>query len=374
MTAQKLGCKSVGFLSKKKALGSIQSDFDLLNPDYEFKLINYESIHKIDFSDIDMLVIDESHSISSFPKPSKWAKQCREIVSKNPSMLVLHLSGTLTPESYSQIYHQYFVSPHSPFWKYQNFYKWAAVYTDTTKKKRVGSFFVRDYSFAFEDLIDKALEGRVLSYTQEQAGFKSKVVEDIHYVNQDVSTLKMIKRLKKDKIIEGKDDVIIADSGAKMQQKMHQMFSGTIKLDSGKRIILNRNKIDYIYKTFKNKRLAIIYNFVAESQAIKEKFGDTITGDLEEFQASDTLHFMGQIMSTKEGTNLSKADLLIMYNIAFSATAYFQIRARLSTIDRPETLLKWIFSRGGIEDDIYRAVAKKKDYTLSYFRKYLKEI
>jgi hypothetical protein len=218
------------------------------------------------------------------------------------------------------------------------------------------------------------MEGRILSFTQEQAGFKSRVIEDIHYVDQHLPTLKIIKQLKRDKIVEGKDDVIIADSGAKMQQKCHQLYSGTIKLDSGKRVILNTNKINYIYKTFRGKRLAIIYNFVAESQAIKQKYGDDITDDLETFQASDTLHYMGQVMSTKEGTNLSQADLLIMYNIAFSATAYFQIRARLSTIDRPETLVSWIFTRGGIEDDIYRTVAKKKDYTLSYFRKYLKGI
>jgi len=80
---------------------------------------------------------------------------------------------------------------------------------------------------------------------------------------------------------------------------------------------------------------------------------------------------MGQVTSVKEGTNLSRADILVMYNIDFSATSYFQSRARLSTIDRPKTEVHWIFTNGGIEYDIYKTVSNKKDYTLSYFKKYL---
>jgi len=29
----------------------------------------------------------------------------------------------------------------------------------------------------------------------------------------------------------------------------------------------------------------------------------------------------------------------------------------------------WVFSEGGIEDDIYKSVIKKKDYTLNHFKK-----
>ena len=368
--AKILGCKKVLFLTKKKAMSSIQEDYDNLNPGYELVLINYQSVHKVNTSGIDMLISDESHGFSSFPKPSLWAKQQRKILSQNLRAYTILLSGTFSPESYSQVYHQFWISPHSPFKQWASFYKWAHEFVDI-KKKRVGHFFVNDYSHAYEGKIDKFLEGYMLSFTQKQAGFKSKVKEEFHIVPQHIPTLKLIKELREHKIVEGTNDTIIADTGAKMQQKCHQMYSGTIKLDSGKRMVLNTVKADYICKTFKNQRIAIIYKFVAELEAIKSVFGDLITNDLEEFQNSDTLHFAGQVSSTKEGTNLSMADILVMYNIDFSATSYFQARARLSTQKRPETNVHWIFSKGGLESDIYKVVSEKKDYTLSYFRKYL---
>ena len=36
------------FITKKKAISSIQSDYDKLNPDYKIQIINYESLHKVD--------------------------------------------------------------------------------------------------------------------------------------------------------------------------------------------------------------------------------------------------------------------------------------------------------------------------------------
>jgi hypothetical protein len=40
----------------------------------------------------------------------------------------------------------------------------------------------------------------------------------------------------------------------------------------------------------------------------------------------------------------------------------------MTTKDRLENQVYWIFSKGGIEKDIYKAVTKKKDYTISHFK------
>ena len=372
ITAERLGCKKVLFVTKKKAISSILKDYALLGSSFKIVVINYQSLHKVDTDGLDIIISDESHFLSSYPKPSKGARDLKAIVNKNKKAYILFLSGTFSPESHSQVYHQFWISPYSPFANHKSFYKWAHEYVNI-KKKRIGHFFVNDYSDAYEGMIDKALDGYILSFTQEQAGFVSSVNEEFHYIGLDLKLTELISKLTKDKIIEGKNDVVIADTGAKMQQKCHQLYSGTIKLDSGKRIVIRDDKAQYIKSNFKGKRIAIIYNFIAEGQAIKSVFGDSITNDLEEFQGSDTLHFYGQVQSTKEGTNLSQADILVMYNIAFSATAYFQARARLSTLERPETNVHWIFTRrGGFEDNIYKVVSKKKDFTLSYFKKYIK--
>ena len=69
-TAQKYGAKKVLFVTKKKAIGSIQSDYDLFNPNFQIIIINYESLHKLQ-SEPDFVIIDEAHSIGAFPKPSR---------------------------------------------------------------------------------------------------------------------------------------------------------------------------------------------------------------------------------------------------------------------------------------------------------------
>ena len=74
-------------------------------------------------------------------------------------------------------------------------------------------------------------------------------------------------------------------------------------------------------------------------------------------------------MSGREGISLRLADVLVFYNIAFSAVSYWQARDRLTTMDRKTNKVYWIFSSKGIERKIYKAVQEKKNYTLSIFKK-----
>ena len=41
----------------------------------------------------------------------------------------------------------------------------------------------------------------------------------------------------------------------------------------------------------------------------------------------------------------------------------------MTTKERLENDVYWVFANKGIEDKIYKAVTKKKDYTLSHFKK-----
>jgi hypothetical protein len=40
----------------------------------------------------------------------------------------------------------------------------------------------------------------------------------------------------------------------------------------------------------------------------------------------------------------------------------------MTTLDRRDNKVYWVFSVGGIEYKIYQAVVKKKDYTVYHFR------
>jgi len=75
-----MNISSVLFVTKKKAISSIEADYKLLNPSYEIKVINYESVHKITTNDFDLIIADESHCLAAFPKPSVRTKRIKEII------------------------------------------------------------------------------------------------------------------------------------------------------------------------------------------------------------------------------------------------------------------------------------------------------
>ena len=100
---------------------------------------------------------------------------------------------------------------------------------------------------------------------------------------------------------------------------------------------------------------------------MQEEFGDDLCTELEEFENTNK-HIALQIVSGREGISLKQADCLVYYNIDFSATSYWQSRDRMTTKDRLKNDIYWIFSKDGIERQIYKAVSKKKDYTLQHFK------
>jgi len=154
-----------------------------------------------------------------------------------------------------------------------------------------------------------------------------------------------------------------------LMQKLHQMYSGTIKFECGVGKVLDNSKAVFIQKEFEGKKIAIFYKFIQEFEMLKAQFPNW-TSDPMEFNEASNLTFLGQIQSSREGINLSSADALIFLNIDFAAVSYFQAKDRLTSKDRTkENIVYWIFSEGGIEEQIYQSVMNKKDYTLSIFRR-----
>ena len=362
----KLKCDDVLFITKLKVVPGIQKDHKDLGCKFKLTCLNYESLHKLEGLNFDVIICDEAHTLGAFPKPSKRAKQVKDLVKKYKSK-VIFLSGTPTPESHSQIYHQLYVHPNNPFKEHINFYRWANDHVKV-KIKYIGAMKVNDYSGAIKDKIMDKVNPLMINYTQEEAGFESSITESIYRVPMKASTYALCDRLKKDLVIQGKDDVILADTGAKLMNKLHQMYSGTIILESGKRQVIDDSKAQFILQAFKGKKIGIFYKFKAEWDLLKEVYGDALTDNLEEFNATDK-NIALQIVSGREGISLRNADVLVYFNIDFSAVSYWQSRDRMTTIDRKFNDVYWIFSKGGIEDKIYQAVQEKKDYTLSYFKK-----
>jgi hypothetical protein len=363
-TANLYKAKNVLFITKKRAIISIENDYNLLKPSYNLTVINNESLHKITPEGYDLLISDEHHRNGAFPKPNQVTKLIKENYSHLP---MIFLSGTPHPESYSQIYHQFWLSNFSPF-KENTFYKWAKTFVNV-KDRHLGYAVVKDYSDANYGLIKPIIKNYMIAFTQEQAGFETEVKENVIKVKMQPITYQVANKLKNDLFIVSKDGrEIISDTAVKLMQKLHQIYSGTVLFEDGTHRVIDNTKAFYIKQRFANNKIGIFYKFKAEYEVLKSVFGQDLTNDLEEFNTTNK-NIALQIVSGSEGISLKNADYLVYYNIDFSSKNYWQSRDRLTTMQRKTNDVYWIFSENGIEEKIYETVIKKKSYTLDLFKK-----
>lgn len=364
--ANEMRVKHVLFITKKKAMSSIEEDYAMLQPSFKMTVINYESLHHVMDDEMwDLIILDEAHGLGAFAKPSERAIMVKDLIDKCRPMVML-LSGTPTPESYSQMYHQVYGIPGNPFSRYKTFYKFAEDHIKVTKKK-INGLYVNDYSGGKESILE-AMKPYTINYSQQEAGFVTQVTEEILEVELKESTKALIKKLQKELVVEGKEETILADTPAKLMMKVHQLCSGTIKFESGNSMVLDTSKAEFIKEYFAGCKIGVFYKFKEELSAIKQVFGDSLCTELSQFESSDK-NIALQIVSGREGISLRQADYLVYYNIDFSATSYWQSKDRMTTKERAFNHVYWVFSKDGIEQEIYKAVIKKKDYTVNHFKK-----
>lgn len=387
--ARQAGWKRVLFLTKKDAMSSIRADYREFgfNQHFVIDIVNDQSMHKIFTEDqylknYDGVIHDEHHRFKSFPKPCLSARQFKQHFSKTPQ---IYLSGTPYPESYSEVYHQFWVSAFSPFGEI-NFYKWVAAGYVNKYTKQLGHGTVNKYERGVKERILPMIEPYMIRLTQKELGYVTEINETVLHVEMKPNTYALINWLKRDKVIEGKNETILADTAVKLQQKLHQLYSGTVLFEAKTETridkdgeeyehklppvskVMDDTKARYIKDNFEGKKKGIFYKFAAELEMLKQVFGENLTTDLDEFNRTDK-DIALQIISGREGVSLKSADALFFINIDFSAVSYWQARDRLTTKERQYNNVYWIFAKGGIEDYIYRQVSKKKHFTVNVFKK-----
>jgi len=364
-TADIYNTENVLFVSKKSALSSVQKDYNNFRFTYNLALINYASLHKIEKRKYDLVIYDEAHSLGAFPKPSKRTKLSKKLFYDVPTIL---MSGTPSVESYSQLYHQFYVSKFSPFKQYTNFYKWAKDFVDK-KELRLPTHTVNDYSHAKVDQIDKIIKPYIVTMSQKEAGFTTEINETILNVPVPELIKKMTKNLIKDRVIEGKHSFVLGDTPAKIQSKVHQIYNGHVITEDAtgetKTVILDTYKVDYIKRQFKGLKIAIMYYYKAEYEMLKNAFD--LAKDIEEFNNTDKNIAIQQ--SATEGMNVSKANALVYLNLGFSGKNYLQSRDRMTVKERETNNVYFIAESDGITSKILDAVRNKKDFNSRMFKK-----
>ena len=369
VAAKRYGAKKVLFLTKKRAIQSIEHDYELLDKPFEITVTNYENLHHVTDNDYDLLICDENHLNSAFPKPNNRTKIIKKRFGK---IAHIYLSGTPAIESGSQWYHSLWMSDNSPFRNYPNFYRWANDYVNV-RMKYLGSRQVRDYTDSKDNLIMAKINHLIYWFTQSEAGFSGSVDEGVLYCRMSDRTNAMLKRLAKDRVIKGATDVILGDTPVKLMSKLHQLESGTVILESEKAIITDTTKAEFIRDKFAGKKIAIFYFFKKELDVIQQVMGDKICTDLATFDTTDKWIALQQV-SGSEGISLKAADFIVYYSWGYSGKNYTQSRDRMSTIDRKENNVIFVFQPGGLMEKIYDTIKNKKKYNDKMFIKDFKTI
>jgi hypothetical protein len=359
--------KAILVVTKKKAIPFIEEDIEKVGL-RGVTVINYESLHKVN-PGYQAVIIDESHSIGAFPKPNQRCRRLKAIC--NETKYLIYLTGTPTPESWSQLYHQLWVAgSRSPWRHYYNFYRWAADHVNVVEK-RIGARTIKDYSGGIEGKILPAIEPMKITVTQAEAGFKGDVDERILKVVMSEESYRIWNELKRHRLVEIGDEVVACDTPADWMNKLHQVCGGTLIMDveEGNKedaVLFDDSKVWAIKREFKGQKIAIIYKYRGERELLLRGI-EGITEDVEEFNGDNDLWFIGQVQSIREGVSLRAADALVMYAIDYSATSYWQVRARAQYKDREVMPLYWVQAGGMLEDQVLARVRKKKNFTLRHF-------
>lgn len=354
------------FITSKKAIPDIQDQIKKSKVNLNITLINYESLHKYIKKKFDFIIIDEGHRLGAFPKPGKI---CKLIQKYFKAYAFLIMSGTPSPESYSQLFHQFWAIGKGPWMKYKNFYRWADKYVNKETVYIGMGHNPIDYSDCKPKVLDDFKKYRV-TMTQKDAGFDGEVIEKIHTIKIPDKIALQLAVLERNLVMDKPD--LTADTAAKLKSYFHQMASGTVIDIDEKAHLLSDYKIKYIKEKFKDKHIAIYYVYRKEGELLKKHFKNW-TDSPEEFKKTNKI-FICQIQSGREGVNLLGADGIIFYNISYSATSYWQARARSQSRTSGDVTIHWIFSSSGVEHAIYEIVQGKKDFTTKHFSDYVRDI
>ena len=364
--ARLYGASKVIVITKKKAIPSILSDYENFKFPYQIVVINYESLHKLEDYNCDLVIYDESHSLSGFPKPSVRTKLCKKLFFNTPCIL---MTGTSAVESYSQYYHQFFVSAYSPFSQYKNFYKWVKDFVEVVEMK-LPTHTVKDYSKANVAKIDEILKPYMVVMTQQDAGFNVKINEHYLTVETPLKIKIVVDILLKDRVVKGSAGYIFGDTPAKLQSKVHQLYNGHCIIEDvngeTSNVILDTYKVDFIRERFKDDKIVIMYYYQNELKMIESVFGEAVTTDIDEFNTTDKSFALQQ--NTTEGINLSKADALVYLNLGFSGKNWIQSRDRMTVMGRKNNNIYVICESDGITEKILESVTKKKNFNSRMFK------
>ncbi len=132
---------------------------------------------------------------------------------------------------------------------------------------------------------------------------------------------------------------------------------GVAKIDKQYLVLANREKIDFILRTFGDTEdLVIMYNYIAEQTKLEEVF-----------KKARIL----QATSFAEGVDLHRHKHLVIYSQDFSTARHTQRRARQANMKRDTPItVHYLLVKKGLSEQVYNTVSvNKRNFVDSVFAK-----
>ena len=346
---------SVLVLTKKKALKDWKDTLRRFPHDKKYTVANYHQCRK--FSRPNLLILDESHNyISGCPDQPVLHKYMQENISIG--IPIIYLSATPHAQGYQMLYHQFALSSWSPWRKYNNFRHWFTKY-GIPSTVWVNSKERAVYTKTYEDLVLPDIQHLFITKTRKELNFPHEPVDKLHYIELDQSTKDIYNELIEDKMYEFGEHVLLCDSPMKLRSSLHMLEGGVAKLENEYIVFNNREKINYILKTWGDtEEIVIYYQYIAEGQKLRLAFRKAT---------------ILQGTSHAEGIDLAHKDTIIIYSQDFSTARHSQRRARQAAMhrDRPITV-HFLLVRSAVSAQVYKTVSvNKQNFVDSVFERRL---
>ena len=198
--------------------------------------------------------------------------------------------------------------------------------------------------------------------------------EDVLELPSQVHTIEKVKptsdykKFKKDRVLIKDDMELVGDTVLTKMLYLRQLAS-----------MYNKNKIDKLKELLESTddRLIIFYNFKYEYELIKDiceslhKPISVVNGsikDLANYNTKDNAVTLCQYQSAAMGINLQKCNKIIYFSLTLSSELFEQSKKRTHRIGQNRTCFYWyLISEKTIDEDIYRTLQERKDYTDKLF-------
>ena len=347
--------KNVLVVTQKSALSDIQTAVSALRLK-GVTLTNYHQVKNLaqSLKPFDLVVIDEAHRwVGGYPKVSQLWKDVKA-VTKGCDMVFS--SGTLTPETYANLFPMLSLSDFNPWPEYQTvrpdwrFNRWFKDYGYPYKIK-MGKFDVPKYDRVKEDKIAKCIKKYVVSITRAEGGHTYEATDKLHRVELSKEQTKFAAKLRKKLYVEKKGVLFMGDTPATLGQKLHQISGGFVKGEGDALHTFRENpKIQYIRDNFDPEKTIILSHYRAEQDALSRLFPHT-----------------GSTTRNSEGVDYSHFKDMVIYSIGHAGATYEQVRARQMNINRKWPIEVHFLIAGSIDQRVYDIASGKRELNKRWY-------